>query len=95
MIQVAPYTYFNTPVTEITPTTSSRAPAALGKRNYGTGERRATMAATAADADASTRCQLADFGEGVTNAIIDKREESGRRRERESSERAAAATNGS
>ena len=46
---------------------------ALGKRNYGTGEWSATMAATAAEA--STRCQLADFGERVTNAIIERREE--------------------
>ena len=54
------------------------------------------MAATAAEA--STRCQLADFGERVTNAIIERREErraGGSRRGRESSERAAAATNGS
>ena len=50
---------------------------------------------TATAAEASTRCQLADFGERVTNAIIERREESGRRRGRESSERAAAATNGS
>ena len=52
---------------------------------------------TATAAEASTRCQLADFGERVTNAIIERKrgEESGRRWERESSERAAAATNGS
>ena len=37
MIQVAIYTYLNTPVTEITPTSSSSATAALGKRDYGTG----------------------------------------------------------
>ena len=40
------------------------------------GERRVTRAATAAEA--STRCQLTDFGERVTNAIIERREESGR-----------------
>ena len=47
----------------------------------GPGERRprATIAATAAEA--STRCQLADFGERVTNAIIERREERGEREE--------------